>query len=435
MLIRVLEAHPRLASVLCALFVFGALWTAGPSAAQDTRPATINMFLDCQQTRCDSEYIRRELSYVNHVLDRVGSDLHLLITSQSSGSGGRTYSLEFIGLGDFADLRYTLTESANVNDSENEERAALTRAIERGVIPFVVRTRVGDRVSINVDDAVGESLDGAVSPIEDPWNFWVFNVGASGNYEAEESSNSIRLSTRLSANRITEAWKIRTSGRFTYRESNFDVTDGTISNIRWDGSVFGMLVRSIGDHWAAGGTVFTETSTSRNIEYSVSASPTIEYNIFPYSESSQRELRLQWELNLRHFNYDNITVFNRLSETVMQQQFSARLDLSRPWGNANARVQLESFLTDFDKSLTDLYRVRVGGAVFFRIVRGLTFNLGGEISSVNDQIYLPQTEASDEDILLGRVSLPTSFEYEVDFGFSYRFGSVFNNVVNPRFGF
>ncbi len=420
---------------LLTVMLLAAALSASAARAQDTRPATINLFLDCQQTRCDSEFIRRELSYVNHVLDRVGSDLHLLVTSQSSGSGGRTYNLEFIGQGDFADLRYTLTESANVNDSDNEERAALTRAIERGVIPFIVRTRVGDRVSIMVDDAVGETLADAISPVEDPWDFWVFNVGASGNYEAEESSNSVRVSTRLSANRITEAWKIRSSGRFTYRESNFDVTGGTVSNIRWDGSLFGLVAKSIGDHWAAGGTFFSETSTSRNIEYSVSASPTIEYNIFPYSESSQREFRFQYELNLRHFNYDNITVFNRLSETVMQQQFSAELDLSRPWGNANARLQLESFLTDFEKSLTDLNRVRLGASVFFRIVRGLTFDVGGEISSVNDQIYLPQSDASDEDILLGRVSLPTSFEYEVDFGFSYRFGSVSNNVVNPRFGF
>ncbi|PIR15737.1 MAG: hypothetical protein COV48_12750, partial [Elusimicrobia bacterium CG11_big_fil_rev_8_21_14_0_20_64_6] len=326
------------------------------ATAQDSRPATITLFLDCQQTRCDSEFIRRELPYVNHVLDRVGSDLHLLVTSQSSGSGGRTYNLEFIGQGNFSDLRYTLTESANVNDSENEERAALTRAIERGVIPFVVRTRVGDRVSITVDDIVGETLADAVTPADDPWNFWVFNVGASGNYEAEESSNSLRVSTNLSANRVTEAWKIRTNGRFTYRESNFDVSGGTVSNIRWDGSLFGLVAKSIGDHWAAGGTVFSETSTSRNIEYSISASPTIEYNIFPYSESSQREFRFQYELNFRHFNYDNVTVFNRLSETVMQQQFSAELDLSRPWGNANARLQLESFLTDFEKSLTDLNR-------------------------------------------------------------------------------
>ena len=28
----------------------------------------------------------------------------------------------------------------------------------------------------------------------------------------------------------------------------------------------------------------------------------------------------------------------------------------------------------------------------------------------------------------------TGFEYELDFGFSYTFGSIFSNVVNPRFG-
>jgi len=395
---------------------------------------TVAVFLDCQNTRCDFDFIRREIPHVNYVRDRTGSDVHVLVTQESSGAGGRTYTMEFIGAGIYADGSHTSLYVADATDTDNERRDGFTHALSRGLVPFLEKTAVADRIRIRIVEPVGETRLHAVSPEDDPWNFWVFDVGVDGNFEAEESSNSIRVNTRANADRTTEEWKLRARSRFTYRENNYDVEDGTISNIQRDGSLYGLIVKSLGDHWSAGGTVYSETSTRRNIEYSASVSPTIEYNLFPYSESSQRELRVQWELNFRHYNYDEVTVFEKTAETVMQQQLSVRFDLSRPWGSASANVQMESYLTDFDKSLTDLYKVEVGGRVFVRLVRGLSFNVGGNVSSIHDQIYLPQQDASAEDILLGRVSLPTSFAYEIDMGFSYRFGSIFNNVVNPRFG-
>jgi hypothetical protein len=42
--------------------------------------------------------------------------------------------------------------------------------------------------------------------------------------------------------------------------------------------------------------------------------------------------------------------------------------------------------------------------------------------------------ASYEDILLMRKQLATSFEYYFYVGLSYTFGSIYSNVVNPRFG-
>ena len=41
---------------------------------------------------------------------------------------------------------------------------------------------------------------------------------------------------------------------------------------------------------------------------------------------------------------------------------------------------------------------------------------------------------TDEEILLRQRELATSFQYFVSLGVSYTFGSIFSNVVNPRFG-
>ena len=42
--------------------------------------------------------------------------------------------------------------------------------------------------------------------------------------------------------------------------------------------------------------------------------------------------------------------------------------------------------------------------------------------------------ASLEEVLLQRRQLETTYNYFFQVGFSYSFGSIFSNVVNPRFG-
>ena len=69
-----------------------------PARAQDDVPETLNVFLDCGRS-CDFDYVRRTIPYVNYVRDRVGSDVHVLITNQGTGSGGRNYELKFLGQG------------------------------------------------------------------------------------------------------------------------------------------------------------------------------------------------------------------------------------------------------------------------------------------------------------------------------------------------
>ena len=40
---------------------------------------------------------------------------------------------------------------------------------------------------------------------------------------------------------------------------------------------------------------------------------------------------------------------------------------------------------------------------------------------------------TDEEILLNLRTRASDFNYGLSFGFSYRFGSIYNNVVNNRF--
>ena len=59
--------------------------------------------------------------------------------------------------------------------------------------------------------------------------------------------------------------------------------------------------------------------------------------------------------------------------------------------------------------------------------------MNASTSLVRDQVYLAKTDLTDEEILIERRQLATDSRYRISFGFSYTFGSIFNNVVNPRF--
>jgi hypothetical protein len=53
---------------------------------------------------------------------------------------------------------------------------------------------------------------------------------------------------------------------------------------------------------------------------------------------------------------------------------------------------------------------------------------------IHDQLSLPKEDIATEEILLQRKQLATQYQYWASIGFSYTFGSIYNNIVNPRFG-
>ncbi|UCD38924.1 MAG: hypothetical protein JSW54_05455, partial [Fidelibacterota bacterium] len=55
------------------------------------------------------------------------------------------------------------------------------------------------------------------------------------------------------------------------------------------------------------------------------------------------------------------------------------------------------------------------------------------IARINDQLSLLKRDFSMEEILLGSKQLATDFSYWGSIGVSYHFGSIYSNVVNPRF--
>jgi len=68
-----------------------------------------------------------------------------------------------------------------------------------------------------------------------------------------------------------------------------------------------------------------------------------------------------------------------------------------------------------------------------RIIKGLAIEFSGEYAVIHDQLYLPKGDLTREEVLLRQTQLATGYQARINAGLSYTFGSVFNNVVNPRF--
>src|SRR5262245_24663343 len=87
-----------------------ALTLAGQQQQQPAAPARhdmVRVFLDCP--RCDEDYLRKEVTFIDYVRNREDADVHLLVTTQETGGGGVQYTLKFIGVGRFQGQDQTLT--------------------------------------------------------------------------------------------------------------------------------------------------------------------------------------------------------------------------------------------------------------------------------------------------------------------------------------
>jgi len=78
--------------------------------------------------------------------------------------------------------------------------------------------------------------------------------------------------------------------------------------------------------------------------------------------------------------------------------------------------------------------LEAGGNITVRLFEGFSIGIDGNVSKSHDQLTLPKGEATDADILRQVRELESEYNFFGSLRFSYTFGSIFNNIVNPRFG-
>jgi hypothetical protein len=76
--------------------------------------------------------------------------------------------------------------------------------------------------------------------------------------------------------------------------------------------------------------------------------------------------------------------------------------------------------------------VELDAGIELRLVRGLSLDVFGNVARVKDQLFLSRENLTSEEVLLELRELGTDFRYAVGVGLSFTFGSIYNNIVNPR---
>ena len=404
--------------------------TGSQDAQEETQEQTAGLlvFLDCDRRMCDQDYLRREITFINYVRDRQDAQLHILVTEQRAGAG-REYTFDFIGLKEFeGDDTRQVWVSSNT-DTQDERRAGIAQQIRVGVLHYVAQTPLIHDIQIGQQVARRGFARQMATAEDDPWNFWVFRISANGSIGGEDRRSNYNVFFNGSANRTTDAWKIRFNGNFLHNERKFILNDGSesVGTTRiW--SFSHQTVKTLNEHWGLSGKAAVWQGSFTNHERVIVGAPGIEYNIFPYSESSRRLFTLTYEIGVGHNQYFEETIFFETEEMLYDHTLLVNLDAVQPWGELEGGINLLQYLNH-----TDQWSARLNGRVEVRIVRGLSFNVRGSWAAVRDQRYLPAEGQTDEEILLRQGALATDSTYSVSFGVTFQFGSIFNNVVNPRF--
>ncbi len=416
---------------MLGLIVLGVLSPANMASAQrkPSGTAPVRVFLDCNTSGCDFDYLRTEIPYVNYVRDRTDAELHVLVTSQPTGGGGRELTFSFIGLRDFIGVSDTITTISPQAATQDDQRKRIARTLKLGLVRYLARTDAGEGLQISYAQPAALPGNAAVAPVRDPWNYWVFRTRANGNFNGESSQRFIRLGGSVSANRVTKDWKVNNSVNYNYSESKFTFSEGEeFNSYSRSYGLSELVVKSLGEHWSAGQRASITSSTFLNMKRSIRFAPAVEYNLFPYAQSTRRQLTLQYSVGLNSYQYRDTTIFEKVSEVRPDQTLTASLSMTQPWGSVSGSIEGANYLDDFSKRRLVLFN-----SVNARLFKGFSFNIFGNVSLLRDQLYLSKGVASDEEILLQRRQLSTSYSYFVGLGLSYTFGSIFNNVVNPRF--
>lgn len=420
----------RILASLAALFAL-----AAPAGAQDPTPAGAvqddlpRVFLDCQANGCDGDFLRTELTWLNFVRDRTLATVHILATSQSTASGGTELTVAFIGLGANSARVDTIVQASPQSDTFDERRQLVRRVISQGMMRFVANTPLAPRLAITYRAPAAAAAASGTRGARDKWNLWVFRVSGNAHGSGEESQSFEATNGSFRASRITAQFKTVLELNGNYSESRYTLSDGEAYNTYRHGySGQALFVRSLNEHWSLGLQANASSSVTSNLRLGTRVGPALEYDLFPYSQSTRRQVILRYSVGLKSLDYDSITVYDKSRETLPDHRLIVSAEATQPWGDMGGSLTASQYLNSPGK-----YRLDGSMGVSWRIVRGLNLNFDLGYTKLRDQINLRRGNATDDEILLQLRQLRTGYYYYGSVGISYTFGSVFQNVVNPRF--
>lgn len=411
--------------MLCSLYGFSQ--TKADTSHQKNN--ALNVFLDCNY--CDMDYLRTEISIVNYVRDRAEADVDIVASAIQTGSGGQEFTFVFVGQGKFAGQRDTLKTNTTSFATDEDQRKAILQSLKLGLTRYIAKTPFADKLNITFtkDTARKTPEQLNVAPALDKWKSWVFTTSIYGNINKQQLTQQVFGYPSISISKVTPDWKIGLNYSILYQNNDYVESDTlTLKTILRTESFNLNYTKSLGEHFSAGLLGSIGTSTPNNYNLQTKGGPAIEYSLFPYSECTHRQIRFLYALYGVDNDYVDTTIYDKIREKLLGQSFTIYTQYKQQWGSLTAQVTGEQYINNPSK-----YEVDMTLSLTFNLFEGFSISVYSNGSIIHDQIYLPAGGPTTPDILLGLQTLATTYQFGTGIQFTYTFGSIYNNIVNPRF--
>jgi hypothetical protein len=414
--IRLVSLSAAIVLGLCA----GRASAQAPGAGDEARRPPVRVFIDSPMIPVG--VIEKGLTFLAPVRSPAEAEVLVEVAPAPPGAAP-AFVIKIRGAAEFAGITDTLFVRVPPGRTPAETEQDVIRSLRLGLLRFALKTSVASRLSVAFEDAVEPTA------VVDPWHFWVFSLGLDAFLNGEEVYRSTMFSGSFSAQKVTPDWKIRFGASLSSSRDVYDIDDYHYDSTSESRTATALVARSLDDHWSAGGILQLGSSTYSNTRFRLAPQAAIEYDLFPYSESTRRQLRFLYAVGPTGIRYREETIYGKTRETLWSHSLSATLELKQPWGTVSTTLSGSQYFHDLSRN-----RITLGADLSLRIFEGFNFNIDGGGSRVHDQLFLAKGGASFEEVLLQRRQLETGFDYYFSVGLSFTFGSTRSNVVNPRFG-
>lgn len=399
---------------------------------QDTAKAKLKVFIDCR-VGCDITYFKTEITIVDFVIDRTAADAHVLVAAQPVGSGGNQYQLNFYGQNKYERFIDTLYFTTKPNTTAAEVREVLLHYLMSGFAPLIAKTAYAEemQVSLRKKKELNKSEDDKKNT-KDKWNYWVYTVGVDGQLNADQVYKTHIVSSNFAANRVTDKLKLHFSTYGSLNNTTYSypagdsVTTYLVKNREY--GFYHHLVKTISGHWSVGYQASFSNNTFTNIKRKLYFKPAIEYNFFNFKDVNNRYLVIRYGVDVSNFHYYDTTIFSVVKETRYGQKVSLTLAFNKKWGTINTGIHYRNFFKG-----PKLNSMGISANADVKITGAFSFYININAGVVHDQVNLVKGGATEQEVLTRKRQIASNFNYNTSFGVYFRFGSILNNFVNPRF--
>ncbi len=153
--------HKRIFYIFKRFLISISLLLPGFISAQNDINSTISngvqeealrVYIEYSESDNTERFLRSEIPFVTYVRDPNLAQVHVFITEQHTGSGGKKHLISFIGRENYKDQNQNLFYYSQQSDTDIERREGLSQIVKMGLMRYMAQTAFAGRLDIQYDD-------------------------------------------------------------------------------------------------------------------------------------------------------------------------------------------------------------------------------------------------------------------------------------------